>query len=184
MPDRTMDEILDALGETVDHFDQISRVAHTKYRSYAVGDIAIEHDVRAQAACTYAHMLAEADRRFMNLPRVVPLDIRGLKLWLFKDFDVVFRLKKMDEDGRSRNYPTKQAKGFDAGKELPELPMPPIRLTAGYLLDKTGSEIIRTQIARPERKGVAWCAAIIPEEDRKDSQRRWADVTRQPRFGW
>jgi hypothetical protein len=178
-----MDEILDALGETLDHFDAIPRLAHAKYKSYAVGDVAVEHDVRAQAACTYCHMVAEADRRFIKMPRVVPLDIRGLKVWLFKEFDLVFRMKKMDEDGKTRNYPTKQAKGFDAGKELPGLPPAPIRLTAGYLLDRTGSRIIRTQIARPEGKDIVWCAAIIPVEQRVAGQRAWNDVTRQRRLG-
>lgn len=183
MDDRSMDEILGSLGDLLDHFDAIPRAANDKYRSYAVGDIAIEHDVRAQAACTYSHMLAESDRRFLGIQRVEALDIRGLKLWLFKDFDLVFRLKKMDEDGKSRNYPTKQAKSFDAGKELPGLPPPPIRLTAGYLLDKTGTQIVRTQIARPQGRGTAWCAAIVPLEERVVGQRAWVDVTRQAGFG-
>ncbi len=182
MADRTMDQILDAIADFLDHFDEIPRLAHAKYRTYAVGDIAVEHDARAQAACTYAHMVAEADRRLNAMPRVTPLDIRGLKLWLFKDADVVFRLKKMDEDGRSRNYPTDQARDFDAGKELPGLPYPPIRLTAGYLLDRAGVDILRTQIARPDGRGVAWCAAIIPISERAVGAPAWTDITSQGRF--
>jgi hypothetical protein len=183
MSDRTMDEILDAFGDYIDHFDAIPRIAHDKYRSYAKDDIGVELDTRAQATCTYCHMLAEADRRLLALPRVQPFDVRGLKVWLFKEFDLTFRLKKMDEDGRSRNYPTKQAEAFDAGKELPGLPQRPIRLTAGYLLDRTGSEIVRTQIARPEGKDIAWCAAIIPAEKRAVGERAWSDVTKQGRLG-
>ena len=183
MRDRTMNDILDSLGDVLDHLDAIPRIAHSKYRSYAVGDIAVEHDIRAQAACTYSHMLAEADRRLSVIPRVELKEIRGLKLWVFKDFDVVFRFKKMDEDGRSQNYPTKQAKEFDAGDELPGLPVPPIRLTAGYLLDQASIEIVRTQIARPVGTGVEWCAAIVPQEERVAGEQSWIDVTRQSRFG-
>jgi len=88
----------------------------------------------------------------------------------------------MDEDGHSRNYPTKQAKDFDRGEHLPGLPMPPVRLTAGYLLDKTGSVFVRTQIARPVGRGAMWCGAIVPREERKAGEQIWKDVTRQGRM--
>lgn len=181
MPDRSMIETLDSLGETLlDELDDIVRAADARYRTYRTEDL-IEHDVRAQAACTYCHMLADADRRFDGRPRVRPLDIRGLKLWLFEDSNAVIRLKKMDEDGRSRNYPTRQAKDFDGQKELPGLPMPPVRLTAGYLLDATGT-FVRTQVARPNGKVPLWCGAIVPREDRKAGERIWVEVTRQRSF--
>lgn len=127
-------------------------------------------------------MLAEADRRVAVMDRVRTLDIRGLKLWLFEDANVVVRFKKMDEDGQSRNYPTQQAKSFDAGRDLPGLPMPPVRLNAGYLLDATGTVFIRTQIARPIGRGTLWCAAIVPRGERMTGTRAWVDVTRQGRL--
>ena len=178
---RTMMETLDDLGEALlDEFDEIVRTADARYRAYRTDDL-IEHDVRAQAACTYCHMLADADRRFDGRPGVRSLDIRGLKLWLFEEANTVIRLKKMDEDGRSRNYPTKQAKAFDAQRELPGLPLPPVRLTAGYLLDATGT-LVRTQIARPDGREPMWCGAIVQREDRKPGEPIWTDVTRQERL--
>jgi hypothetical protein len=126
-------------------------------------------------------MLADADRRFDGRAGVRPFDIRGLKLWLFEEANAVIRLKKMDEDGRSRNYPTKQAKAYDDQKELPGLPLPPVRLTAGYLLDPTGA-FVRAQIARPDGREPMWCGAIVPREDRKPGERIWIEVTRQKRF--
>jgi hypothetical protein len=93
-------------------------------------------------------------------------------------------LKKMDEDGKTRNYPTKQAQDYDAQRQLPELPLPPVRLTAGYWLDATGQNINRVQIARPNGRRVpTWCAEIVPNEDRKGGERIWVDVTRERRFG-
>lgn len=181
MPDRTMTETLDAFGALLEEFDQITRNAHARFRGYRPEDL-VELDSRAQAACTYAHMLADADRRFLNRPRIKPLDIRGLKPWLFEDADAVVRFKKMDEDGHSRNYPTKQAKDFDRGNDLPGLPMPPVRLTAGYLLDPTGTVLIRTQVARPIGRGAMWCAAVVPREERNAGERAWRDVTRQGRL--
>jgi hypothetical protein len=90
----------------------------------------------------------------------------------------------MDEDGKTKNYPTKQAKDYDAQRELPGLPLPPVRLTAGYWLDRTGQIINRVQIARPDGKRLPiWCAAIVPPEQRKAGERIWIDVTRQRGFG-
>ena len=107
----------------------------------------------------------------------------GLKLWLFETASVVIRFKKMDEDGRSRNYPTRQARDFDAQLELPGLPPKPDRLTVGYLLDETGTEFVICQIARPDGREALWCGAIVPRGDRKPGDRIWIDVTRQRRFG-
>ena len=183
MPNRTMTEILGAIGDDVlDDFDALAREAHSTYRTYDPA-ILIEHDVRAQATCTYTHMVAGADRRFLGRDGVRLLDIRGLKLWLFEHANVVVRYKKMDEDGRVRSYPTKQAKAFDAQLELPGLPPKPVRLTVGYLLDRTGTEFVRSQIARPDGRNALWCGAVIPREDRKPGERVWIDVTRQHRFG-
>ena len=148
MPDRTLAQTMNALAPYLDELDQIARAAHTRYRAYSPADL-IEHDARAQAACTYAHMNAEAERRFIGRTSIQCLEIRGLKLWLFEDANAVMRLKKMDEDGNTRNYPTEQARDFDAGWDLPGLPMPPVRLTAGYLLDKTGTQFERTQVRGP-----------------------------------
>src|ERR1700722_8250276 len=183
MPDRTMQQIMESIGDDLlDDIDAIAREAHATYRRYDSG-VLIEHDLRAQATCTYTHMVAGADRRFLGREGVRVLEIRGLKLWLFEEAEVVVRFKKMDEDGRSRNYPTKQAKAFDAQLELPGLPSKPVRLTAGYYLDQTGTEFIRSQIARPDGRNVLWCGAVIPREDRKPGERVWIDVTRQHRFG-
>jgi len=176
-----MDEIMDSLGPLLDEFDQIARTSHTRYRSYKAEDL-IELDSRAQAACTYAHMASAADRAFLGRESIRPIDLRGLKLWFFEKPNVVIRLKKMDEDGRTRNYPTKQAKQFDAGYDLPELPMPPVRLTAGYWLDETGTVFERTQVARPMGRRTMWCGAIVPLEERKVGERPWIDVTRQHRL--
>ncbi len=178
MMKRSADEVMDALGDDlIVEFDRIARAGHSRFMAYQA-EVLVELDVRAQAACTYAHMVAEADRRFVGRPGVRTLDIRGLKLWHFEDADVVVRLKKMDEDGRSRNYPTKQAKTFDRQMELPGLPSPPLRLTAGYLLDATGTGLVRSQIAMPLGREADWCIAIVPEEGRVPGERIWTHVTR------
>src|SRR5262249_45949518 len=133
---------------------------------------------RAAAACTYCHIVFEAERRFMGRPRIVPLDLRGLKVWLIDD-KAVIRWKKMDEDGRSRSYPTKQAQDFDRGATFLELPAPATRLAIGYYLNPTQTEIIRIQIAKPLGKAIDWCAAIVPDGGTGSAGKRWVEVTRR-----
>lgn len=172
-----MDEIMDALDWLIDDLDAIPRAGFRAYRSYSPEHL-IEHDARAAAACTYCHMVAEADRRWIGRDGIVPIDVRGLKVWVIRDMAVI-RWKKMDEDGRSRNYPTKQAKDYDRGCALPGLPPPAVRLSVGYWLDPTQTEIIRVQVAKPRGREIEWCAAVHPNR----TGRRWEDITRQYGFG-
>lgn len=164
----------------LDDFDQICRHGHRTYRSYPAIHL-VEHDGRAAAACTYSHMYEEAERRWTDRPEVKSVDVRGRKVWLVGDF-AVLRLKKTDEDGRSRNYPTKQDKDYDRGLPLPGLPPPAVRLTVGYVLDPTQTEIVRVQVSLPRGKEIEWCAAIIPASTGTGGK-RWTDVTRQRGFG-
>jgi hypothetical protein len=181
MPDRTMEQLMTAIDHLLDDFDAICRDAVVKYRSYPA-EFIVEHDRRAAASNVYCHMLADAERRFLDQPKIIQKDIKGLKVWIVGK-DAVIRFKKMDEDGRSRNYPTKQAKSYDLGATLPGLPPPAARLSVGYWLDPTETEVERVQVSRPLGRSVDWCAAIVRAGDRPIVGKRWIDVTRQAR-GW
>lgn len=181
MANPSIEDCMAALDEWLHDFDNIARTGLATYRQYPP-EILVEHDTRANACCVYSHMVAEADRRFLGKKSITSLDIRGLKVWVFGDHSVI-RFKKMDEDGKSRNYPTKQAKDFDYGNQLPGLPEPAIRLSVGYLPDPTGTSVRRTQIARPAGKGIEWCAAIVPETEWQPGKKRWENVTKQQSFG-
>lgn len=188
--DWTMADLMDGLDFLLDDLDRICRDAFSRYRRYDPGDL-LEHDSRAAAACVYSHMAADAERRWPAQNLTTPpeevgasvqlIEVRGLKVWAVRDFAIV-RFKKHDEDGKSRNYPTKQAKDYDRGNPLPGLPYPAARLSVGYYLDATGTEFVRTQIARPRGKVIEWCAAIVPHEGCPAGAKRWIDVTRQSGF--
>lgn len=181
MEHHSIEAVMERLDGSLDAFDRIARQAHATYRAYNPLHL-VEHSPRAQAACIYDHMVAEATRLFDGNPKVRPLELNGLLLWAFEDHTLV-RFKKMDEDGRSRNYPTRQAIAFDRQYRLEGVPPEPSRITVGYLLDETKVELVRVQVARPGRRGVDWCAAIVPVDARAASDRKWEDVTRQLRFG-
>jgi hypothetical protein len=172
-----IDDDMNFIAHLLDDIDQITRTAHERYRGYP-DDVRVEHSSRAAATCTYDHMVANADRIWADRTGIVAKEIRGLKVWLIGTV-AVLRFKKMDEDGRTRNYPTKQAKTFDRQLPLPGLPAPAVRLTAGYWLDETQTQFIRAQVARPLAPGmVAWCAAIVPPSAPGEAT-SWRDVTAQ-----
>jgi hypothetical protein len=172
----SLDDEMKRIEHLLDDLDAIPRSAWETYRRYPA-EIRVEHSSRAAATCTYDHMDAEAARRLLGRAGIVQKDISGQKLWIVEDKAVV-RFKKMDEDGRSRNYPTKQARTFDRGLPLPGLPTPAVRLTVGYLLDITQSEYVRTQVSKPRARGVEWCVAIVPAVG-GGAGKQWVDVTRR-----
>lgn len=178
---RTIDDLMGALSPYHDMLDAISREGHDTYSAYEPA-VRLEHDARAQASCTYSHIVAAADRALLDDANVLPKDIRGLKVWILKSQDVVIRFKKMDKFGNSQTYQTPQQKQYDMGAELPGLPEPPTRLTVGYLLDSTGGQYVRTQVARPGERTVDWCAALVPVTSREESAATWIDVTAQRRW--
>jgi hypothetical protein len=160
--------------------DTVLRHGHAIYETYNPA-IVLDLDASTQAHCTFRHTLAEAHRVLNDLPSVRHMEIRGQNLWLIEPANAVIRFKKTDEDGVSSNYPTPQAVAFDEGDELPGLPPKPTRLTAGYLLDATGTGFMRSQISLPTNKGAMWCAAIVPLDARGASEAAWYEVTRQRR---
>lgn len=181
MPEWTQDQAMSQLDPIFDELDTICRGGLARYQQYPA-DVRIEHDGRAAAACIYTHMVALADDLLTDKPGIVFKNIRGLKVWIVGERATI-RFKKMDEDGRTRNYPTKQARDFDRQLALPGIPHPPLNLIVGYLPNPLGTDVERVQIARPAGKAIDWCAAIVPTDDRIVGQPRWIDVTRQARFG-
>ena len=181
MTEWTQQQAMEALDPYFDQLDEICRGGLARYQEYPA-DIRIEHDGRASASCIYTHMVKLADDLLTDAPGVTFRNVRGLKVWIIGE-KATIRFKKMDEDGRSRNYPTKQAKQFDKQMPLPGMPYPPLNLVVGYLPNAIGTEVERVQVARPMGKEIDWCAAIVPAEDQAAEGVRWIDVTRQASFG-
>lgn len=176
-----IETIMGALTPYLPLFDGILRHGHATYETYPA-NLVIDHDASAQAHCTNRHVLAEAHRLLDDLPGVEHREVRGQNLWQIDPVNVIVRFKKTDEDGVSSNYQTRQARAFDRGAQIPGIPAEPTRLTAGYLLDATGMGYMRSQISLPTKRGVIWCAAIIPEANREAGETAWHEVQRQRRL--
>lgn len=173
--------IMERLSPYLDRFDGILRHGHATYDRYPA-EFVLDHDASTQAHCTFRHTLAEGHRVLDDLPGIRHMEIRGQNLWLIEPANAVVRFKKTDEHGISSNYQTPQAIAFDEGDELPGLPPKPTRLTAGYLLDATGTGFMRSQISLPTNRGALWCAAIVPTASREADEAAWYEITRQRRF--
>ena len=179
MPVWSMNDAMSALDPHFDELDGICRGGLATYRRYPA-EFLVELGLRAGAACVYDHMVAHAERVLTPKAGIVFKNIKGLKVWIVGGVATI-RFKKMDEDGRARNYPTKQAQDFDRQIPLPGIPLPPLNLTVGYLPDATGTQVSRVQVARPMGKNTDWCGAIVPVDEREVGGMRWIDVTRQAR---
>lgn len=164
-----------------DEVDMICRGGLARYQQYPA-EFRLEHDPRAKASCIYSHMEALAHENLTDKPDVIFKKIRGLNVWIIGE-KATIRFKKMDEDGRTKNYPTKQARDFDKQLPLPGIPYPPLNLVVGYWPNSLGTDVERVQVARPMGKSIDWCASIVPVDEWSIGQPRWIDVTREARFG-
>lgn len=149
------------------------KAAFARYQETAPHIIA-EHDERAATSSVHSHIVHEITKEFGDVTCATILDARGLKV-LNIDDRVVFRFKKVNEDGRHRNSPTAQQKRFDRQLPLPGLPAAATRLTLGYEPDAAFSEIARITIGCPHGHGAAplWIAQI----NSFDEQAVWEDIT-------
>ena len=155
---------MDSLGNHLQPVHEILKHGYDTYQNYPP-ELVLDHDPTTQANCIAAHMRAKATSSLADDPTITHIEEHGQHLWLFEQQNVLIRFKKTDETGISTNYPTKHARDFEAGADLPGIPPSATRLTAGYLLNPLG-EYSRSQISMPNgSKRVLWCAAIVPCED-------------------
>jgi len=176
-------QTMDRLEPFLDELDAIGRFGLSAYNEYHPL-VRIDHSPRTAANCVYDHMAAEADRRFADHPEVNAIDVRGLRLWVLggRDPHTVFRFKKMDQSGATKNYPTQQIQDFDLMRDLPGLPEKPTRVVVGYVADALFTIVDRVQVARPNGSKIDWCAAIVSKQERNEVESRWMDVTSQVSF--
>jgi hypothetical protein len=71
------------------------------------------------------------------------------------------RLKKLDEEGISRNQPTMQVQEFRGQLVIPEVEAD-YHLEAGYVVDRYGSALKSVDLVCPSGDGIYWKAEIMP----------------------
>lgn len=71
------------------------------------------------------------------------------------------RLKKLNEEGLSKNQPTTQVKEFRGQLPLPDVEAD-FHLEAGYVVDRFGSTLTSVDLVCPSGNGIYWKAEIVP----------------------
>ena len=137
-----------------------------------------EHKSRTIANIVYDHAEKLFRQREDEIQGLTARNVKGLTLFDFNGIAVV-RIKKVNADGKHRNYPTQQQKDFDDQLTFEEFPDEAFRLVAGYQPDVTGSYIERVIIVRKIGGITYWNSQI----NLLDEEARWEDATPPRLFG-
>lgn len=128
---------------------KVRSIASTRTRACMVNDFMRERGVR----------LAAEDRTITVVIR------QQMQVLVFSPtgFDgcIGVRLKKLDEDGMSRNQPTGQVQDFRGQLVLTDINAD-YHLEAGYVLNRLESGLASIDLACPSGNGVFWKAEIVP----------------------
>lgn len=169
--DLNLDRCMRALDPFLRRIADCVERGFAKYQTYP--ECRAEHDDRAAANCVHAHILTEVSTEFIDTPGAAVLNARGLRVLNIGD-RIVGRFKKVNEEGRSRSYPTHQAINFDRQLPLPIIPSAATRVTFGYEPDLAFSKISRIVVSCPMGETILWCAQICPNET---GGATWQDIT-------
>lgn len=76
--------------------------------------------------------------------------------WLLRaSQDLVVQFKKVDSSGRTSNYPTATARAFDTQMLFSIFP-PGMRVTLGYRLNKTNTEVVEVSLIARDGDQIVW----------------------------
>lgn len=131
-----------------------------------------EHTERAMANCIYSHAEKRMLRAAEETKGLHAINVRGLHVLNHQD-KVLLRFKKVNANGKSSNYQTKQQQDYDDQLSFEEFPEPAYRLTAGYQMDASGSFLERVMVTRPIGRSVFWTSQVTI----LDGVAEWVDIT-------
>jgi hypothetical protein len=88
------------------------------------------------------------------------------------------RLKKLDEDGLSRNQPTGQVHDYRGQLVLPGVKAD-YHLEAGYVVDRYGSTLSSVDLVCPAGEAIYWKAEIVPNRVNENVSNLFPEQTKQ-----
>ena len=131
--------------------------------------IRAEHENRTAACCVRDHAWMGFQRELDGRTGFKFDEVKGLPILIIRD-QLVIRVKKVDENGRHRNYQTEQQKNFDGGADLDGIPPAALRVVVGYQPDAAFSKVDRVTVRRPKGD---WVSQIVDIEGAAS----WVDIT-------
>lgn len=111
-----------------------------------------------RANCVHSFMIFRARAYFMRIPKAYETNSYGQILFGING-QILIRFKKLRKNGRSSNYPTDHAVDFAAQMNLPGIE-PAARVTVGYILNRTQTEIVAILVTYCIGKRIEWVIEI------------------------
>jgi hypothetical protein len=85
---------------------------------------------------------------------------------------IAMRLKKLSEEGISRNNPTKQVEDFRNQEQIPGIDAK-FHLELGYILNQNQDAIQSIELVCPSGRGIYWMAEVTPESATENVFNLW-----------
>ncbi len=112
------------------------------------------HDNRTVASIIHCHIV-EAAKSIACGPDLVFRYLAQRNLFILKN-SVIIVFKKLDENLRSQNYPTRSATNFNAQEELEGIPANLPRIEVGYVPDSVGASIAGIYVVCRQGNQIDW----------------------------
>lgn len=144
------DEAVELLEPHLSTIDQVVRDAWTSWMdSSHTGS----WSKRGRANFMWEEINTNAKQAFASGDTIKPIPVNNSCLYMLDK--LVFRFKKLNENGLTCNYPTQASLDFHAQSELPGVPEV-ARLEVGYLLNKIETKVEEVVISYRESDSVEW----------------------------
>lgn len=129
----------------------------------AMGDSAIIYDSITRANMAHNHIFHRISSNFASNSRIRSFGFQKLKMFKLDDL-LLFKVKKLDKDLRSRNIKSKRTDRFLRQERLFNEMEPMTHLQLGYVVDFVGGAITDVFIVCPENEHHnQWAISLFKE---------------------
>lgn len=155
----------DAMGPYFDRLWDVINGSWKDWNTEVSPKVRAIASTRSRACLVNDFMRTRGTRLTVEDPNVTVVIKQQMFVLVFSppgfDGSIGIRLKKLDEDGLSRNQPTGQVNDFRSQLTLPGVKAD-YHLEAGYVVDRFGSALSSVDLVCPAGDGIHWKAEIIP----------------------
>lgn len=137
------------------------RRAWERWRDRSPEDMLVLNNGRTRSSVVWSYMVAEVARALPG--STVKVEPRNGTQDFVVENKVMFRLKKMNGRGKSRNFATRLSMDHYAQIEIPGMPEL-VRLDIGYVLNRTASAITEILVSCRYGKAVVWNYSLLAAE--------------------
>jgi len=156
----TFEEVRDRLSGCWNDLADLPARALAKFKRHVASSL-VAPSGRLRSTAIHDYMINELRLMLNDLGLVGGLDlIHSRGRWLLRGRDVLVQFKKIDKRGHASNYPTDAAMAFNQTQfQMPGLARS-MRVTLGYRLDKTNSEVVEVSLVAFDNNKRIWRESV------------------------